>query len=64
MKAIIIFLIIQLLVSCGKRDNECIGRQEAILRCQADMVSRYHPGTVHEFLLKQCENQHPIESCY
>jgi hypothetical protein len=64
MKLFNTLLIILLFVSCGKPDNKCIGRQEAILRCQADVVQSYHPGVTPEFLLTQCENQHPVESCY
>jgi hypothetical protein len=59
-----ILLMLFIFVSCGKRSNECQSRQEAILRCQADQVQRYHPGIVPSYEMVQCENNHLVESCY
>lgn len=58
------YLILILLISCGKRDENCISRQEAILRCQADKVQRYYPSEAPKDEMEQCKNDHLVESCY
>jgi hypothetical protein len=58
------YLILILLISCGKRDEKCISRKEAILRCQSDKVQKYYHGEVPKDEMQQCKNDHLVESCY
>jgi hypothetical protein len=41
-----------------------MSREEATLRCKADVVSEYFPGQAPETLMTQCEYFYPVESCY
>ena len=59
-----LILVLFILVSCGENTNKCQSREEAILRCKAEKVSRYWPGQVPKFENDQCEYSYPMVGCY
>jgi hypothetical protein len=58
------YMILLILLSCGKSEKRCVSIEEARLRCKADVVRDYWPGTAPESLMKQCEYYYPVEACY
>lgn len=57
-------LILILLASCGKPSSKCVGKEEATLRCKAEVVGRWYPVQASQFELNQCERFYPVQSCY
>lgn len=57
-------LILLLLISCGKNESKCMSREEAILRCKADLVQRYYPMNVPEYDNQTCERNYLVNACY
>lgn len=57
-------LILILLVSCGKQDQECMSMEEATLRCKADLIQEYYPGRVPDMNNRICETSYPVQGCY
>jgi len=61
------YFVISLLIfltSCGEPSEKCMSQDEAILRCQADIVAEYFPGRAPEILMNQCKSFYPTQSCY
>ena len=58
------FILIVFLTSCGEPSEKCKSQEEAILRCQADLVAEYFPGKAPELLMNQCKSFYPTKSCY
>jgi translation initiation factor 2 beta subunit (eIF-2beta)/eIF-5 len=59
-----LFLLLMFLCSCGKPNNNCIGREEAIFKCKAEVSGRWYPIQASQYELTQCERTYPTNSCY
>jgi hypothetical protein len=58
------YLIILILLSCGKPKNKCISGEEMRLRCKADNVQRYFPIPVPQFEDDNCDLLYQNQMCY
>lgn len=58
-------ILLLLIVSCGQqKNNDCIHREEAILRCQADKVADYFPMKLPKYEVDFCNQKYFTEGCY
>jgi len=57
-------VIILTLMSCGKPDTNCIGANEARLRCNADAASRWYPAQTPQYEANKCDSSYPLGGCY
>lgn len=53
------------LVSCGEPSKDCISGEEAVLRCKAEAVSKYYPGSTPDYEYDFCQARYPVSNtCY
>ena len=58
------FILILLIISCGKPSKDCVSGKQKRLECIVERMDYYRPLDVPQFEINNCEQTYPENFCY